>query len=434
LNAAMREYLESAAQQTQDYRADPDRALESGVGKYNRRIYRWYALIIAAVVVVGVLIVAIPAGAGRPSSPSLTGLTITSSAGEKLAQDHTSQLSATAGFSDGSTQDVTDSTDWRSGNKDKARIDDGGLLTAVGEGKVTITATHEGFADTMNLTMVPPETVTLSAISIEPDSAQIQSGQEHLFHAIGTLSNGEVKDVTRSAHWTSTHPNVATVNPGTGVVAAKSPGTATVSAEQDGVTGSAIVTVPTSDPDLDPDPDPDPDLTSIDVSPEDAAMELGTTQPFTAAGSYDNGETKDLDGVEWDTSNHSVATINPNGLLTAHEVSSEPISVSATKDGVTGMAKITVTAVLERIGISPNPIPYGEGQPQQLTVFAYYSDGREENVTAQATWTSSMPEVVTIAPGGWLSRQGTDPATITAVFGGISQTAAVEGQPGNQVE
>jgi Big-like domain-containing protein len=63
----------------------------------------------------------------------------------------TVQLSATAAFPTGPYQTVTALATWQSSNPSVATVS-GGLVTAVAAGTVTITATYQGKAGTLNLT------------------------------------------------------------------------------------------------------------------------------------------------------------------------------------------------------------------------------------------------------------------------------------------
>jgi hypothetical protein len=63
------------------------------------------------------------------------------------------------------------------------------------------------------------------------------------FTATATLSGGTTQDVTSSATWTSSNPNIAQVS-AAGVVTSLASGTATISATYSGVAGSDAITVP----------------------------------------------------------------------------------------------------------------------------------------------------------------------------------------------
>ena len=66
------------------------------------------------------------------------------------------QLTATLGYSNGSTSDVTVSAVWSSTDEAVATVSSGGLVTAVGEGSCQIEAEHAGFDDACAVTVTEP--------------------------------------------------------------------------------------------------------------------------------------------------------------------------------------------------------------------------------------------------------------------------------------
>jgi hypothetical protein len=65
------------------------------------------------------------------------------------------------------------------------------------------------------------------------------------------------------------------------------------------------------------------------------------------------------------------------------------------------------------------------GATTQLTAMAVRSDGSTQDVTAQATWESSNPAVITISEGGAARGVGAGEADITASFGGSTGSRQV---------
>jgi len=84
-------------------------------------------------------------------------------------------------------------------------------------------------------------------------------------------------------------------------------------------------------------------LASIAVTPANPSISTGSTEQFTATGTYSNGTTQNLTGsVTWASSATGVATINAAGLASA--VSAGSTTVSATLGSVKGSTSLTVTA------------------------------------------------------------------------------------------
>lgn len=89
-------------------------------------------------------------------------------------------------------------------------------------------------------------------------------------------------------------------------------------------------------------PQPTLTLESIAVTPETASIAVGSTQQFTATGTYSGGSTADLTTqVTWTSSDTTVATINASGLATGVAVGEA--TITATLDSLTDSATLTVT-------------------------------------------------------------------------------------------
>jgi hypothetical protein len=151
----------------------------------------------------------------------------------------TQQFRATAMFSDGSTQDLTNIATWSSSNLGVATINSAGLAASVGEGSTTIAAAFQSFSNTSALTIQP---ALLVSVSIPPGLRYAQVGSTLQLTAIGTYTDGSKKDVTSKASWSSTMPSIASVSQ-TGFVTAISAGTAVVSASLGTNKGSASINV-----------------------------------------------------------------------------------------------------------------------------------------------------------------------------------------------
>jgi hypothetical protein len=97
---------------------------------------------------------------------------------------------------------------------------------------------------------------------------------------------------------------------------------------------------------------PAPTLTSIAVTPANPILVTGTSQPFTATGTYSDGSTVNISSqATWNSSLTSVATIATGGLATA--VSAGTTTISASLASVTGSTTLTVqTAALALITTS----------------------------------------------------------------------------------
>lgn len=234
------------------------------------------------------------------------------------------QFRASAGYSDGTTYDITPQVTWGSSNPSVATVSKSGLVTAVTTGAANITAALGPFLGERTLTV----TSFLSSISVTPNNPVIPAGSDKLFKATGTYSDGTSNDIRLKVIWSSNNTAVAKVSL-IGLVTTIAAGTATITATQGNISGETVLTVT-----------PLP-LFSISVIHPYKSMPVGSTQQFTAFGKYLKNPTDDITTqVTWSSSNPSVAKINSSGLVTA--VAAGTATITATHGGISGKAVLKV--------------------------------------------------------------------------------------------
>lgn len=170
-------------------------------------------------------------------------------------------------------------------------------------------------------------TPTLTFIQVSPFSPTLSMGQMLQLFAIGTFSDGSTQDLTASAAWGSSNTAVATLsNPG--LVTAAGHGTATITCTSGSISGSTPLIVEGT-------------LSSIQVTPANDTINVGTGQQFTATATFSDGTSESLTGsVSWTSSNTSVATINTSGMATG--VSAGSATITASSGSVTGSTGLTI--------------------------------------------------------------------------------------------
>jgi trimeric autotransporter adhesin len=161
------------------------------------------------------------------------------------------RFAANARLSDGSKVDVTSQVQWSSNNEIAARVSgsgaDIGLVTAVSEGDTTITATDaKTLVQGRTIVFVRGESPQLRAIHVEPNPKTITKGSKEQFKATGILSDGSTRDMSKLVTWSSSRPDVATIDSdglATGVLAGDTTITAIGPPAQGAVRGSAALKV-----------------------------------------------------------------------------------------------------------------------------------------------------------------------------------------------
>ena len=137
----------------------------------------------------------------------------------------------------------------------------------------------------------------------------------------------------------------------------------------------------------------------------------GATQQCSAMARLENDSTENITGrATWTSSNTSVATVSPSGLV-AHLASGEAL-ITAEYQGVSGGVQITVSVTVTTVAVSCTP----EVAAHRCGATAHLSNGTTQDVTTLATWTSMNTGVATVAAGGRVTHLSPGKAEIRASF------------------
>ncbi len=238
-----------------------------------------------------------------------------------LAPKGTLQFTATGTFSDSTTQDISSNVTWASNNSAVATISSQtGLALGQGSGSTQITATLGSVVSPA--ATLTGTTATLRSIAITPITTSIAKGGTLQFVAIGTFSDSSQQNVSTSATWSTSNFNVATIGTASGLARGIATGSAQIKATLNDVSSpTAALTVTSAT------------LTSIAVTPPSATIAVGTSQRFTATGTYSDGSTENITSTSvWTSSNTTDATIE-GGSGVATGIAAGTASITATQGG-----------------------------------------------------------------------------------------------------
>ena len=170
-----------------------------------------------------------------PSAILVTPDTATINMGE------TQQFQAIAVYDDASTMVVTNDplTTWDSADDLIASVNSTGLVDSVMPGSVSINATYGGLTGSAELTINPPDSITVS-----PSVANINPGQTMQFTATAVFPDESTRVLNADSNlsWNSSVPVVASVN-SSGLASAQSAGTTNIIANYFGVSGQGVLNV-----------------------------------------------------------------------------------------------------------------------------------------------------------------------------------------------
>ena len=323
---------------------------------------------------------------------ALTGLTV-EPASVVLPVGGDASLSATGTFSDGSVRDVTSTVTWTTSASAIATVSSAGAtagqVTAVGEGTATITASQDGITATATIEVTA---AALLSITVTPADATTTAGLRTAYEATGQFGDGSSADLTALATWSTGDADVASIENlagAEGQLLAVAAGSTSVEASFDGVVGSTTVTVE------------GPELTEIQVTPIAPDVVVGNPQQFTAFAIFSDGSRQNVTGrATWSSSSTAVATIN--GFGQAQTASAGTSTITATFQGESGSATLTVrAATITEIQVTPIAPSLTVGGQVRFQATAIYSDGTSQNVTGQATFTSSDSTVAGVGNAGF---------------------------------
>ena len=177
-------------------------------------------------------------GGESPAGPDVEVASVTVSLEQlNLGVGETQQLTATPRDQSGAPL-AGRSIAWASSEETVASVSSTGLVTAIGEGSATITASSGGKSGSASVAVI---FVPVASVLVLPGELTLLAGQSQALTATPIGESGNPL-TGRSIAWTITEPSVANVS-ASGVVTAVGPGTATVVATSEGKSGNALLTV-----------------------------------------------------------------------------------------------------------------------------------------------------------------------------------------------
>ena len=170
--------------------------------------------------------------------PTLLAITLNPSA-SSLPIGESVQLAATATWSDGSSQDITQQAIWNSSGTTFATVGTTGSVVANAVGTAAISASSGSLTGSATITVLP---AALVALKIIPRTLSLALGSSQQLQAMATLSDGSNQDMTGLVTWTSAQATIASISSG-GRAIAERVGSTNITARAAGFTASAKVSV-----------------------------------------------------------------------------------------------------------------------------------------------------------------------------------------------
>ena len=159
----------------------------------------------------------------------------------------------------------------------------------------------------------------------------------------------------------------------------------------------------------------------LEVIPAVAEINVGTSQSFTAYRIDPTAQTREdvSASVQWSSTNTSVASVNSTGTASGATAGSSVIK--AQLNGLAAFADLTVSdETLSSMQVFPVESAALVGMDRTFTAIALFANGRTQDVTNDANWTSDNTTVANIIGKGQVSSDSQGTANVTATLGGVN--------------
>ena len=289
------------------------------------------------------------------------------------------------------SSNTNNSITWNSDAPGIATVDSSGNVTGVANGTTTIRATTtNGKVATCSVTVqTSPQSISLNKTNVTLDLVGTQNTD------LKVTYNPTTSNVQTSITWTSSNPNVASVD-SSGNVMGKANGAAVITAETaNGKKTTCNVTVHTS-------------LQSISLNKNKLAFDLSTSHKSEKLQiTYSPSSANYNNSVTWKSSNTNVARVDQSGTVTAVGNGGATITATA-QNGYTAQCSVGVSTSIISLSVSPTSKTLNIGETVQLT-------GTKNPTSASegTQWTSSNTGVATVSGSGLVTAKAAGTATIT---------------------
>lgn len=341
---------------------------------------------------------------GSGEEPSKTTVSIADGYATSMGKGTTQQLKAKV-----SPDDKVGQVVWSSSNESVLTVDANGLVTAVGDGTASITATVDGVCATTDAITVTTPVVKVSGVKLSAANLKLAVGGEpSTLTATVEPDNATNKNVS----WSSSDPTVATVV--AGVVTPVKAGAATITVTTEDGDHSAACKVTVIQP-----------ATGITLDKQKVALVGAAVEQLKAA--VVPAEANQT--VVWKSSNESVATVDQAGKVTPVSKGTATITASTEDGNYSQDCAVTVSNPATNLAVDQSALNLKKGEEGTVKVSlagALAGEVDETKLALDDTGASKAFKVVDNGDGSYTVtalKTGSGSFVITAES--LSQTVSV---------
>lgn len=270
---------------------------------------------------------------------------------------------------------------WITSDPNVVTVDQTGVITGVAGGQAAISVITEDGMKVATCTVYVREPVTGIKLDVHQVTRTLADRNYQLTYVITPDGEG----VNRKVIWSSSAPDVATVNEN-GLVTFLKPGVATIIAktEDAGLSGNLIDTCEfhIEEP-----------VTGLTLDFSSVRLDLGETFRVTAVITPDDATNKVL---KWISSDTGVVSVNENGLLTAVGSGVATVICQSVDSGINALCNVTVNQPVTHIKLSNSSMTVRKGQVFWLNATCY----PENALNKEVAWSSDDTSIATVDKDG----------------------------------
>ncbi|OUQ88867.1 hypothetical protein B5G50_08110 [Brevibacillus brevis] len=320
-----------------------------------------------------------------------------------LENGDSTNLTATAIYVSGKTEDVTVKTEWTTQDANIASVY-AGQITAKSVGKSTITATYMGKPVVVGVNV----TKKVKALTTEDQTLNVRIGNTANVKLTAVYSDGTTEDVTTQADWSINNPAIATVV--NGAIKGLNSGSGTVTAKFGSQSTTISVNVEIAH--------------RLEPNKNQVSLLLNGEETIKLKAIFPDGSvTEDVsDKAEWSSDNTAVAdalkgTIKAYGAGTA--------TITAKYGTKTATIKVDVDTT-QKLELNKQNIFMNVGKEEDIELKATYANnGGSTVVNDKAEWSSDREDVAYYS-NGKIHAVKSGEAVITAKYGNKSVQVRVD--------
>ncbi|WP_181592939.1 Ig-like domain-containing protein [Paenibacillus sp. YN15] len=317
-----------------------------------------------------------------------------------LRKGESEQITLTAYYDDGTTEDVTKKAEWNSDSSSVATVVNG-LIKGQNSGQAVVTAAYNGQS-----VSIPVNVEIVKRIDPDKRELSLLLDESETLKLTATYPDGSVTDVTELADWESNDPDIADVIKGE--VKGYGSGQTYITATY----GTKTTTIRV-DVDL---------AVKLNVNKTSLFLKKDATEEITLTATYADGSTDSglAARATWTTSDPAVATVT-KGKIIANGTGEATITATYVDKTVSILVDVNVPRLLI---VDQEELFLQTKQTAKLALTATYANGTTEDVTDKAEWTTADSSIAYVQDGS-ITTYKAGKTEITATYGDKSVKVAL---------